>query len=390
MPFFPEQEPGDPVDTADALSESSPNIYGQWEIWYGNDNTVEIDFSNVVVRNGSVHIHNHVPYGSTMDVGAAFVFLTPIDMSNWELMRFYLAGKNARDSPSEWNLPLSEHQVFLVDINNKFASVQIAFRTLDGNYDPKELSLSYFTVEPGFDWTQVIAWVFYFICINVNPFTWYGFDIWIDAGPFIYRAPVSYEVLFKAFEDGKEIARNITVTNNSTGETFTYATPFQVSLTQENGTTYTLEADANRFSAWEDGTINPIRQFTPIENRIVNPIIAYYTPYIQYNLTVKSIPGGKLVLIGGTQFNTGDEGVTVAVSPGNYTIEVVDKFGFIRWEPGGETESKIILYIDKDTTITAVYEEFIFGGLPASLLWTILPFAFLGITVASIKIIKSR
>lgn len=341
MPFYPPREAGDDPNFADALSETSYSNYGVWMSGTSAIPTIVLDNTKTMARISSVRAES--PYGAIDYYGLFFFsFITPINMQNWETLRFYMAAQNkAGNNPNLTGFG----RVHLVDINENIVVAEIGF-VADGTWYPKTIGLQSFVGSP-FDWTQVKRWQFMFDHQNVS-LPWYGYDIWLDAGPFIYKSPAQYVTWFRAFEDSTEKNKTITVTNNTDGSQTTQITPFNLTLIQNNSDTYTIQADPTRFLQWENGSTNPTRIYTPAQNTTLQAI---YTPLIRYNVTINSSPSGKNVKIDGTSGNTP---VSWSVSPATYTITLLDTNGFDHWEDSSTNPIRTIT-VSSDLRLTATY-----------------------------------
>lgn len=265
MSYFPERRSGiDPAGIADALSESFSNQYGSWTNpgWYGNE--VKLD-PRAVVGNNAISAYS--PSGYVIEQGdMVFNLATPLDLSSFEKFQFLIA---ASVGAANDNL-VGTGRVLLTNGNlDKYAEASFQFSKYPSGggtqYQQRTLLQTDFHIVEWvgtFDWTKITQFIFLFDTKNRSPYTWDGYTILIDGGPF--------------FLVSSAISKLGILAEDANGNTITYGKHMQL-ISPSGGTeslpvpwgplgvsigTWTVTILDADFVKWKDGDTNKTRGFT--------------------------------------------------------------------------------------------------------------------------------
>ena len=294
MSYFPDRRSGiDPPSIADALSESLSNQYGSWSSLYGD--TVRLD-AHAAVGNYAV-----TAVGETVIEQGSLVFdlATPLDLTSFEKFQFMIAAVVGTVND---NLTGTAH-IYLSSgsdpLNPAWAQADFEFAkgqaTQPVSYSTKTFVQTNFTIHQftiPFNWTNITRIELRFDTQNVNPYTWDGYTVFIDGGPFFLLSSVPSKLAVLA-EDvsgstigfGKHM-QLISPTGATSSENVPWG-PFAISPAG----TWTITILDDDFVQWKDG----------VTDRTRNIVIA-----VGQGVTVTAVfqagqpptPGNNLIIVG--------------------------------------------------------------------------------------------
>lgn len=392
MSYFPDRRSGvDPPNIADALSESLSNQYGSWNLNTFFGQSVSLD-PHAAVGNSAVATTS--PSRVVCEEGALYFDLSsPLNLKSFERFQFMIAAFVGGNN----NLT-GDGQVWLIDSNGYGASVSFQFAKGQKNqpvaYSTKTFVQSDFTISEinaPFDWSNIMHVNFLFGTQNLNPYSWDGFEVLLDGGPFFLLSTVPDGILIVA-------SKPTGVTNNTfvlADGTYPFTTPIQ--LTRPIGTPVTIQMGAtdqtgDAFNHWDDlPSTDP--QYSSVNRQWTfqmgtSTLIAVYGSALlpalsidSYDQNMKNYPatgGIKFVFSGIEDFH--DLPFGGRVSKGTYTFvpQNTSERTFKYWlMPNGiqKTDAYITIDVEADTKIEVHWSI----GTQTSTYW--LPLAIISLVI---------
>lgn len=265
MSYFPERRSGiDPASIADALSESLSNQYGNWSSLYGD--TIQLDAHAAV---GNYAVTAVSVGGSVIEQGSlVFNLATPLDLTSFEKFQFMIAAVIEANND---NLVGTGHILLVsgsdpllppyAQGNFQFAKGQA---TQPVSYSTKTFVQIDFTIHQWtipFDWTNITRIELLFDTQNKNPYTWDGYTVYIDGGPFFLLSSVPSKLAVLAEDvNGNTIGfgkhMQLISPGGATSSQNVPWGPFAISPTG----TWTITILDTDFVKWKDGITNPTRE----------------------------------------------------------------------------------------------------------------------------------
>lgn len=185
MSYFPDRRSGiDPAGIADALSESlNPANYGSWASLYGD--VIRLDTHAAV---GNYAISAYSAPGVVIEQGSmVFNLAKSLDLSSFEKLQFMIAaivGSNDNLTGTGYVIFTNGNWGYGVYAQSTFQFTK-GTQSQGAQYYTKTMVQTDFQVYGAFDWSNVSQIIFLFDTQNRNPFTWDGYTILLDGGPFI-------------------------------------------------------------------------------------------------------------------------------------------------------------------------------------------------------------
>jgi uncharacterized repeat protein (TIGR02543 family) len=205
------------------------------------------------------------------------------------------------------------------------------------------------------------------VVATANPETGYKFSRWLLDSRTITNNPATILIdknytltpVFEALPPPHTLAVNSTPVNvQFTIDSNTATTPYTETL-QEGTYTITMPqtwkdpatGKTYKFNSWEDGSINPTRTITLTED---TTITAYYAEIPTYTLAVVIEPENAGTVTLNPPNGAYPEGTNVTA-----TATPTSGYRFKKWllDSQERTENPTIITMDKDYTLTAIFEE---------------------------------
>ena len=273
---------------------------------------------------------------------------------NEGILRFLIRGENYANVFG-WvagNL-IGNAVAILTDSSGRKQQLEFGFQ-VNGTWAPLSLPLSGFAGDSGFNWESVRSLEFTFeVQVGSGTIAYTGCCIWVCAGPFFFMDPLECRIRFKAEEGGSLVQRVIAIHPTSGQDTtaITNTPSDTITMVQTNGDVFRLTAPELRFSHWENGFTNNVRDYIPDGDATLT---VYYGSVQQANLTLQSAPDGKAFIIGGQRFYASVTPLRLSLGQ-TIHVEVVDKNNFLHWEDNN-TSAVRELTMDEDKTIFATFK----------------------------------
>lgn len=239
----------------------------------------------------------------------AFTLSTPLNLTNFEKFQFMIA---AIVGATNDNLVGSAHVVLVSGTDPyapPYAQADLIFSkgqaTQPVSYSTKTFLQTDFTIYPGttaFDWSNITRIEILFDTQNVNPYTWDGYTIFIDGGPFFLLSSVPSRLTVLAEDaNGNTIGfgkhmQLISPTGASSSENVPWG-PFAVSPAGS----WTVTILDDDFVQWKDGVTSRTRTIVINLGQTVTVIAVFQAgqppPSIGNNMIVAGITGISLIAV---------------------------------------------------------------------------------------------
>jgi len=307
MSYFPDRRSGiDPPGIADALSESLSNQYGNWSSLYGD--IVRLD-AHAAVGNYAVRAVSVA--GGVIEQGSlVFTLSTVLNLTNFEKFQFMIAAVVGTVND---NLTGTAH-IYLSSgsdsLNPAWAQADFEFAKGQASqpvsYSTKTFVQTDFTIHQfgiPFDWTNITRIELFFDTKNLNPYTWDGYTIFIDGGPFFLLSSVPSKLAVLAEDvNGSTIGfgkhmQLISPTGATSSENVPWG-PFAISPAG----TWTVTILDDDFVQWKDGVTDRTRNILINVGQAVTVVAVFQSgqpppPSTGSNLIVAGVAGISLIAI---------------------------------------------------------------------------------------------